>query len=97
MEYSTVNFSLDLILLICMRILCVLLHTQIEGEFSLYLVRLMASFKFILNSLTHWRKKNIKGGWMVPIESLGIPKVILGGLGLYKPSAPSLLLNAPIL
>ena len=57
----------------------------------------MASFKFILNSLTHWRKKNIKGGWMVPIESLGIPKVILGGLGLYKPSAPSLLLNAPIL
>jgi len=80
-----------------MRILCVFLHAQIEEEFSLYLVRLMASFKFILNSLTHWRKKNIKGGWMVPMESLGIPKVILGGLGLYKPSAPCLLLNAPIL
>ena len=57
----------------------------------------MASFKFILNSLTPWRKKNIKGGWMVPMESLGIAKVILGGLGLYKPSAPSLLSNAPIL
>ena len=48
----------------------------------------MASFKFILNSLTHWRNKNIKGGWMVPMESLGAPKVILGGLGLYKPSVP---------
>ena len=57
----------------------------------------MASFKFILNSLTYWRKKNIKGGWMVPMESLGAPKVILGGLGLYKPSAPGLLSNAPIL
>ena len=57
----------------------------------------MVSFKFILNSLTHWRKKNIKGGWMVPMESLDILKVILGDLGIYKPSAPSLLLNAPIL
>ena len=88
-----VNFSLDLMLLICMIILCVLLHAQIEGEFSLYLMRLMSSFKFILNSFTHWRKKNIKGEWMVPMESLGI----LGGLGLYKPSAPNLLSNAPIL
>ena len=76
MEYSTVNFSLNLMLLICIRILCVLLHAQIEGEFSLYLVRLMASFKFILNSLTHLRKKNIKGGWMVLMESLGTPKVV---------------------
>ena len=76
-----------------MRILCVLLHAQIDGGVSLYLVRLMASFKFILNSLIHWRKKNIKRGWMVPMESLGI----LGGLGLYKPSAPNLLSNAPIL
>ena len=57
----------------------------------------MASFKFILNGLTHWRKKNIKGGWMVPMESLGIPKVILGGLGLYKPSTPGLLSNVSIL
>ena len=57
----------------------------------------MASFKFILNSLTHWRKKNIKGGWMVPMEYLGTPKVILGGLSLYKPSAPGLVSDAPIL
>ena len=80
-----------------MRILCVLLHAQIDGGVSLYLVRLMASFKFILNSLTHWRKKNIKGGWMVPMESLGTPKVILGCLGLYKPSALDLMSDAPIL
>ena len=79
-----------------MSVLCVLLYAQIEGKLSLYLVRLMVSFKFILNSLTHWRKKNINGRWMVPMESLGIPKAILGGLGLYKPSAPSLLSNAPI-
>ena len=57
----------------------------------------MASFKFILNSLTPWRKKNIKGGWMVPMESLGTPKVILGGLSLYKPSAPGLVSDALIL
>ena len=57
----------------------------------------MASFEYMLNSLTHWRKKNIKGGWMVPMEFLGAPKVILGGLGLYKPSAPGLLSNALIL
>jgi hypothetical protein len=30
------------------------LHAQIEGEFSLYLVRLMISFKFMLCSLTPW-------------------------------------------
>ena len=80
-----------------MRILCVFLYAQIEVKFSLYLVGLIVSFKFIMSGLTHWRKKNINGRWMVPMESLGIPKVILGGLGLYKPSAPSLLLNAPIL
>ena len=57
----------------------------------------MASFKFILNSLTYWRKKNIKGGWMVPIKSLGTLKVIVGGLALYKLSAPGLVLDAPIL
>ena len=57
----------------------------------------MASFKFILNSLTHWRKKNIKGGWMVPMESLGTPTAILGILGLYKPSVPGLVSDAPIL
>ena len=57
----------------------------------------MASFKFILNSLTYWRKKNIKGGWMVPIKSLGTLKVIVGGLSLYKPSVPGLVSDAPIL
>jgi hypothetical protein len=31
----------------CISVLCVLLHAQIEGEFSLYLVRLMISFKFM--------------------------------------------------
>ena len=96
MEYS-VNFSLDLTLLICISVLCILLYAQIEGEFSLYLVGLRVSLRYMLCSLTHWRKKNIKGGWMVPMESLGIPKAILGGLGLYKPSAPGLLSNAPIL
>jgi hypothetical protein len=40
---------------------------------------------------------NIKGGRMVLIESLGAPKIILGGLGLYKPNAPGLVLDAPIL
>ena len=34
---------------------------------------------------------------MVPIESLDTPKVILGGLGLYKPSAPGLVWDTPIL
>ena len=48
----------------------------------------------MLSSLTYWRKNNIKGGWMVPMESLGAPKVILGGLGLYKPSAPGLVSDA---
>ena len=31
----------------CISVLCVLLNAQIEGEFSLYLVRLMISFKFM--------------------------------------------------
>ena len=83
--------------LICMSVLCVPLYAQIEGEFSLYLVRLIASFKFILNSLTPWRKKNIKGGWMVPMESLSTLKVILGGPGIYKPSALDLMSDVPIL
>jgi hypothetical protein len=52
----------------------------------------------MLSSLTHiGKKKNIKGGWMIAMESLGAPKVILGGLGLYKPSAPGLVSYAPIL
>ena len=34
---------------------------------------------------------------MVPIESLGALKVILGDLGLYKPNAPSLVSDALIL
>ena len=42
----------------CISVLCVLLHAQIEGEFSLYLVRLMISFKFMLCSLTPWRASN---------------------------------------
>ena len=31
------------------------------------------------------------------MESLGAPKIILGGLGLYKPNAPGLVSDAPIL
>ena len=81
----------------CLSILCVQLYAQIKGEFRLYLVGLMVSFKFMLSSLTHWRKKNIKVGWMVPMESLGAPKIILGGFGLYKPRAPGLVLDASIL
>jgi hypothetical protein len=42
----------------CISVLCVLLHAQIEGEFSLYLERLMISFKFMLCSLTPWRTSN---------------------------------------
>jgi hypothetical protein len=42
----------------CISVLCALLHAQIEGEFSLYLVRLMISFKFMLCSLTPWRTSN---------------------------------------
>jgi hypothetical protein len=42
----------------CISVLCVLLYAQIEGEFSLYLVRLMISFKFMLCSLTPWRTSN---------------------------------------
>ena len=34
---------------------------------------------------------------MVPMESLGAPKVILKGLGLYKPNALGLVSDAPIL
>jgi len=34
---------------------------------------------------------------MVPMESLGAPKVILGGLSLYKPNAPGLVSDATIL
>jgi hypothetical protein len=44
LKYSE-NFSLDLMLLMCISILVVLLYAQIEGEFDLYLVRLMVSFK----------------------------------------------------
>jgi hypothetical protein len=35
------NISFNLVLLMCISVLCVLLHAQIEGEFSQYLVRLM--------------------------------------------------------
>jgi hypothetical protein len=42
----------------CISVLCVLLHAQIEGEFRLYLVILMISFKFMLCSLTPWRTSN---------------------------------------
>ena len=97
MEFS-VNFSLNLMLLMCMKVLCVPLYAQIEAESDLYLVRLMVCFKVhVEQSHTHWKKKNIKRGWMVPMESLGAPKVILGVLGLYKPSAPGLVSDAPIL
>ena len=63
-------------LLMCISVLCVLLYAQIKGEFSQYLVGLMISFKFMLCSLTHWRKDNFKEGWMVLMESLGTPKVV---------------------
>jgi hypothetical protein len=42
----------------CISVLCVLLHAQIEGEFSLYPVKLMISFKFMLCSLTPWITSN---------------------------------------
>jgi hypothetical protein len=42
----------------CISVLCVLLHAQIEGEFSLYPVKLMISFKFMLCSLTPWKTSN---------------------------------------
>ena len=85
-----VNFSLDLMLLICMIILCVLLHAQIEGEFSLYLVGLMVSLKCMLCSPTHEKKED---GWFLWISRCFT--IILGVLDLYKPSAPSLVSNAP--
>jgi hypothetical protein len=51
----------------------------------------MVSFKVhVEQSHTHWKRKNIKGGRMFPMESLDAPKIILGVLGLYKPSAPGL-------
>ena len=56
-RYSA-NIFFNLVLLMCISILCVLLQAQIEGEFSLYLVRLMISFKFMLCSLTPWRTSN---------------------------------------
>jgi hypothetical protein len=90
-EYS-VNFSLDLILLICMSVLCVLLYAQIKVEFRLYLVRQMVSLKFMI-VLSHTLKRRMDGSFGF-FECFTI---ILGGLGLYKPSAPSLVLDAPIL
>ena len=86
------NFPLDFILIIRISVLYVLLYAQIKGGFSLYLVGLMVSLKYMLSSPTHG-----KGGWMVPLHSLGAPKIILGGLGLYKPSAPGLVSDALIL
>jgi hypothetical protein len=56
-RYSA-NISFNLVLLMCMSVLCVLLHAQIKGEFSLYLVRIIISFKFMLCSLTPWRTSN---------------------------------------
>jgi len=90
-RYS-VNFSLDLMMIRCMSVLCVLLCAQIEEEFSLCHVGLMISFKFILCSLMHWRKED---GWFP--RNLWVLQIILGGLGHYKPSAFSLMPDAPIL
>jgi hypothetical protein len=42
---SSEDFPLDLMLMICMSVLCVLLYAQIKEEFDLYLVRLMVSLK----------------------------------------------------
>ena len=54
----------------CMSVLCVLLHVQIEGDFSLYLVRLMISFKFMLCSLTPWRISN-EDEWFQGNDQIG--------------------------
>jgi hypothetical protein len=59
------NFFFNLISLMCVSVLYVLLHAQIEREFSLYLVRLMISFKFMLCSITPWRKDKVKWVWVV--------------------------------
>ena len=75
-----------------MSVLCVLLYAQIEGEFSLYLMGLMVSLKYMLCSPTHGKGED---GWFIWISRCFI--IILGVLGLYKPSAPGLLLNAPII
>ena len=56
-KYSA-NISFNLVLLMCISVRCVLLHAQIDGEFSLYPVKLMISFKFMLCSLTPWRTLN---------------------------------------
>ena len=91
MEFS-VNFSLNLMLLMCMKVLCVPLYAQIKGEFSLYLVGLMVSLKCMLCSPTHEKNED---GWFLWISRCFT--IILGVLGLYKPSAPGLLSNALIL
>ena len=61
----SINFSLDLILKMCMSILCVSLYAHFEGEFILYLVGLIFYFKFILYSLTRWKREDLKGRWMI--------------------------------
>jgi hypothetical protein len=47
------NLSLDLMVLMCMSLLCVLMYTQIEEEFNLYSVGQMVSLKYILSSPKH--------------------------------------------
>ena len=79
-------------LLMCMKVLCVPLYAQIKGEFSLYLVGLMVSLKCMLCSPTHEKKED---GWFLWISRCFT--IILGVLGLYKPSVFGLLSNVPIL
>ena len=76
-------------LLICMSVLCVLLYAQIEGEFSIYLVGLIVYLKYMLSSPTHGKRRMDSS-----FGFSGCFTVILGGLALYKPSAPGLMLNA---
>jgi hypothetical protein len=59
LEYS-VNFSLDLMLIMYMSVLCVLLYAQIEGEFRLYLVELMVSFKLWCESHSLEKRRHQK-------------------------------------
>jgi hypothetical protein len=91
LEYS-VDSPLDLMLIMCISVLCVLLYAQIEGEFSLYLVGPLVPLKYILCSPTHW-KRRMDGSFGFS----GCFTIILGGLGLYKPSAPGLVSDALIL
>jgi hypothetical protein len=75
LEYSE-NLFLDLMVLMCMSLLCVLMYAQIEEEFSLYLVGQMVSLKYILSSPKH------ESGMDGFLGFSGCFTIILGVLGL---------------